>query len=285
MDKSRFCCLVFGEILYDCFADRTCLGGAALNFAWILRQLGFPVAMISAVGRDALGRQARDFLREADIAQQWVADRDEPTGTVNIFLRNGQPSYTILSGVAWDFIETQPRLDRAPDLLYYGTAAQRSAANRPGLEHLLAAQPRHRFFDINLRKDAYTPETVLLGLEAATIVKLNDEEWEEVRHITGIDAPAVFIERFGLDCLAITCGAEGARLHYADASFEKRLDPVPVVDAVGAGDAFSGVLAAGALLGTGREQVLDLACTAGSAAVQHPGAHLELPAEVKGAFA
>ena len=60
---------------------------------------------------------------------------------------------------------------------------------------------------------------------------------------------------------------------------------MPVVDAVGAGDAFSGVLAAGALLGTNEQQVLDLACTAGAAAVQHPGAHLELPAEVKGAFA
>ena len=285
MDKSHFCCVVFGEILYDCFPDRTCLGGAALNFAWNLRQLGFPVAMVSAVGRDALGRQARDFLREADIAQQWVADRDEPTGTVDVFLQDGQPFYTILSGVAWDFIENQPRFDRAPDLLYYGTAAQRSTANRPGLEHLLALKPRHRLFDVNLRKDAYTPETVLLGLQAATIVKLNEEEWEEVRRIAGIDAPAAFIEHFGLDCLAITRGEEGAQLHYAETSLHKRLDPVPVIDAVGAGDAFSGVLAAGALLDTDRQQVLDLACTAGAAAVQHPGAHLEMPAEVTASFA
>ena len=125
MDKSQFCCLVFGKILYDCLADRTCLGGAARNFAWKLRQRGFPVAMVSAGGRDALGRQARNFLREADIAQQWGADRDEPTGTVDVFLQEGQPSYTILSGVAWDFIEIQPQLDRVPDLLYYGSAAQR----------------------------------------------------------------------------------------------------------------------------------------------------------------
>ena len=72
MDKANFTSIVFGEILYDCFPDRTCLGGASLNFAWNLRQLGFPVAMISAVGRDELGQQARGFLRRADIAQQWV---------------------------------------------------------------------------------------------------------------------------------------------------------------------------------------------------------------------
>ena len=152
MDKSQFCCLVFGEILYDCFADRTCLGGAALNFAWNLRQLGFPVAMVSAVGRDALGRQARNFLREADIAQQWVADRDEPTGTVDVFLQEGQPPYTILSGVAWDFIEIQYQLDRVPDLLYYGSAAQRGQppqsrtfASRTASAPLLRRQSAQRY--------------------------------------------------------------------------------------------------------------------------------------------
>ena len=87
MDKANFTSIVFGEILYDCFPDRTCLGGASLNFAWNLRQLGFPVAMISAVGRDELGQQARDFLQRADIDQQWVADRPEPTGTVECTAR------------------------------------------------------------------------------------------------------------------------------------------------------------------------------------------------------
>ena len=139
--------------------------------------------MVSAVGRDELGQQARGFLRRADIDQQWVADRPEPTGTVDVLLDDGQPSYTIRAGVAWDYIETKPALDQPPDLIYYGTAAQRSPANRPGLEHLLAAKPRHRLFDVNLRKDCYTPQTVLFGLEAATIVKLNDEEWEAVRDI------------------------------------------------------------------------------------------------------
>ena len=75
MDKAHFTCIVFGEILYDCFPDHTCLGGASLNFAWNLRQLGFPVAMVSAVGCDELGQQARGFLQRTDIDQQWVTDR------------------------------------------------------------------------------------------------------------------------------------------------------------------------------------------------------------------
>ena len=285
MNKANFTSIVFGEILYDCFPDRTCLGGASLNFAWNLRQLGFPVAMVSAVGRDELGQQVREFLRCADINQQWVADRPEPTGTVDVLLDDGQPSYTIRAGVAWDYIETKPALDQPPDLIYYGTAAQRSPANRPGLEHLLAANPRHRLFDVNLRKDCYTPETVLFGLEAATIVKLNDEEWEAVRDIAAVAAPDDLIARYALDCLAITFGGDGAQLHIPGASFAARPAPASVVDAVGAGDAFSGVLAASALLGTDPQQALDLACAAGASAVQHPGAHCPLPESVKAAFA
>ena len=157
MDKANFTSIVFGEILYDCFPDRTLLGGCLPELRWNLRQLGFPVAMISAVGGTNWGNRAGSFLRRADIAQQWVADRSEPTGTVDVLLDAGQPSYTIRAGVAWDYIETKPALDRPPDLIYYGTAAQRSLANRPGLEHLLAANPRHRFFDVNLREDCYTP--------------------------------------------------------------------------------------------------------------------------------
>ena len=50
----------------------------------------------------------------------------------------GMVPYTIVSGVAWDHIETVVETARPPALVYYGTAAQRSPANRPGLQHLLA---------------------------------------------------------------------------------------------------------------------------------------------------
>ncbi len=285
VDKANLTSIVFGEMLYDCFPDRSYLGGAPLNFASNLRQLGFPVAMVSAVGRDELGQQARGFLRRADIDQQWVAERPEPTGTVDVLLDAGQPSYAIRADVAWDYIETKPALDRPPDLIYYGTAAQRSPANRPALSHLLATKPRHRLFDVNLRRGCYTPQTVLFGLEAATVVKLNDEEWEAVRDIAAVASPADLLARYELDRLAITSGRNGAQLHIPGASFAARPAPVSVVDAVGAGDAFSGVLAASTLLGTDPQQALYLACAAGASAVQHQGAHSPLPESVKAAFA
>ena len=104
------------------------------------------------------------------------------------------------------------------------------------------------------------------------------------RNSTPITA-SEFVAHFALDCLAITLGEKGAQLHYAKDSYEKSLAPVPVVDAVGAGDAFSSVLAAGTLLHSNQQQILKLACIAGAAAVQHPGAHHKMPSVVKAAFA
>ena len=115
--------------------------------------------------------------------------------------------------------------------------------------------------------------------------QLNDEEGEAVRHIAAVTAPDDLLARYALDYLAITFGSNGAQLHIAGASFTARPAAVSVVDAVGAGDAFSGVLAASALLGTDPQQALHLACAAGASAVQHRGAHCPLPEAVKAAFA
>ena len=44
----------FGEILWDILPDRKMPGGAPMNVAYHLNQLGVPTAMISRVGTDAI---------------------------------------------------------------------------------------------------------------------------------------------------------------------------------------------------------------------------------------
>ena len=48
--------LVVGEILYDVFSDYKRLGGASFNFAFHLKNLGFPVRFISRIGNDTDGK-------------------------------------------------------------------------------------------------------------------------------------------------------------------------------------------------------------------------------------
>ena len=274
----------FGEVLFDCFEYGNCLGGAPLNFAWNLRQFGFPVAMVSAVGRDTFGGEILKFLDRAGIDRTWVTERPEPTGTVDVHLVHGEPDFTINEGVAWDHIEVSSKPDPTPALLYFGTVAQRSESNRNALRLLLDCNPRHRFFDINLRQRYYSDTVILDSLQHATILKLNEMEWEVVSRVTQQETPEDLLERFGLKAIALTQGEHGAELYVQEASFYAEPPTVSVVDTVGAGDAFSAVLAAGMMRDADPALILDTACAAGAAVVQQSGAHVALPDKVLKAF-
>lgn len=284
MTNTQLQAVAFGEVLFDCFEDQACIGGAPLNFAWYMRQFAVPVAMVSAVGRDPLGAAVRRSLQEAGIEQSWVFERPEPTGTVDVQLADGQPEYTINENVAWDCIELSGKLQMQPDLLYFGTLAQRTEVNRAALKKLLALESRHRFFDINLRQNYYSVEIVLDGLQKATILKLNEEEWSIIRGLIREESPARMLERFDLETIALTRGGEGAELYVPGKKLEATSARVAVVDAVGAGDAFSAALAAGAMRNADLEQTLQVACEAGAFVVQQRGAQVELPETLRGAF-
>ena len=276
--------LVFGEVLFDCYQDRVCMGGAPLNFAWNLRQFGVCVEMASAVGRDDLGDQIRDVLRSADIGQDWVVDQPQPTGTVDVLLTNGEPDYTINENVAWDNIELKKIPQDQPRLLYFGTLAQRTECNQVALQRLMQLQPRHRFFDVNLRQHYHSPDILLNGLRWATILKASEDEWKMISQLVGRSQPPQLLVDFDLDMIAITHGAEGAELYIPDQMFKSQAPEVSVIDAVGGGDAFSAVLAAGVMLDADPVRMLDAACIAGAAIVQQRGPQQILPTEVLAAI-
>lgn len=280
MTMSNPAAVAFGEVLFDRFEDRDCLGGAPLNFAWYLRQLGVRVAVLSAVGPDELGAQVVRVLREAGIVP-WLADRAEPTGTTDVRLQDGEPEFSINPDTAWEHIEFPAELRAAPELLYFGTVAQKWEANRATLARLLELDIRHRFYDANLRPFFRAPEVVLEGLRRATVVKLSGEEWEEVSRLVGEDAPGRVAERFGIEALAVTRGDAGAELHVRGACHRVDCPTVEVVDTVGAGDAFSAVLAAGVMRGADPRRTLRVACDVGTFVVQHRGAQVDLPEDLR----
>jgi fructokinase len=266
----------FGEILYDRFPDGDKLGGAAMNCAWHIRQLGATVAMVSAVGDDELGSASLDTLKHAGIDFTHVGVRPESTGIVDIVLNNGQPNYTIRENVAWDYI-TRPNEPVTGDLLYFGTLAQRSRMNRATLNALLENPFAHRFFDVNLRQTYYSQSTIHDGFAHATVVKMNEEEWTEVRAMLGNDDQHTLIQRFDLHALIITLGDRGAELFTPDEHVTAQSTPVELVDAVGAGDAFSAVFCVALMKAMSFAGSLQRACDVGAYVVQHRGAQVELP--------
>ncbi|MEM6979665.1 MAG: PfkB family carbohydrate kinase, partial [Planctomycetota bacterium] len=99
--------LIIGEVLWDCFPNRSVLGGAPLNVAWNLRGFGLEPILLSAVGDDDLGHQALERMQAWGLSTDAIAVLPHvATGTVEIKLIDGEPEYDIVRDVAFDKIPT-----------------------------------------------------------------------------------------------------------------------------------------------------------------------------------
>ena len=117
------------------------------------------------------------------------------------------------------------------------------------------------------------------------MAKFNGEEWTKISRMTSIDDPQQLLTVYDeLEFVALTNGKGKIQLFSGREVFEKTPAPVQVVDTVGAGDAFSAALAAGAMTGAEPAVMLEIACAAGTLAVQHPGAHVQLPEQITTCF-
>lgn len=92
-----------GEFLWDILPTGRKAGGAPVNFAYHASQNGVEGWAVSAVGNDDAGRDLLAVTASYGI-RTLVATVDKPTGTVDVSLCDGQPTYTIHEHVAWDYI-------------------------------------------------------------------------------------------------------------------------------------------------------------------------------------
>jgi fructokinase len=171
-----------GEILWDVFQTGEHLGGAPFNFAVNAHRLGHEVLFVSSVGKDDRGSKALAGMIDLGLSTSCVRRVNQPTGTVTVgFDATGEPDYTIHRPAAYDFLEFDAGLTEFhPDWIYFGTLLQMNPGARAVTEALLKAVRANRFYDVNLRKDSYTPELVDALLSQADAVKLNEQELKTI---------------------------------------------------------------------------------------------------------
>jgi fructokinase len=246
------CVLVVGEVLWDRFPDSTRLGGAALNFAVNLHRLKHFPRLVSAVGTDPAGKEARRAIQDLGLDSSLVQSTDRlATGyaTVHVDL-SGHPAFTIERPAAYDAVEWSDGVADAlsgwnPSWSYYGTLFPSYPPSREFLFQLLRALPdAARFYDLNLRRGFDRPDLVETLLRAADVVKLNEAELRFVHECLGLPSdPEQFCRvgavRYDWRACCVTLGARGCAMLVADEYVEADGFPVDVVDTVGAGDAFA----------------------------------------------
>ncbi len=264
--------VVFGEMLWDCLPSGPVAGGAPMNVALNLHQLGLHSRLISAIGADEDGDKLLDFLRSFDIPLDLIQVKKEKE-TSRVLVDTTDPEnikYTIVSDVAWDFIEWSEGLDRAveeADAFVFGTLSVRNTESLKTLLRLLH-HPTLRVFDANLRPPFYDFEVIETLLGYSDILKINEDElgifadyFETEPTIQGLCQ--YLDQHFPMEIICVTRGAKGAVLYQKGTITEHPGYQVKFQDSIGAGDAFLSGFVKTYLEEKGPGEILDFACKLG----------------------
>ena len=227
------------------------IGGAVFNVLAHLVKLGCESTMISSIGTDELGDRTIHAVAETGVGTGLLKRVDKPTCLIPVvFDETGQPSYHIPEDVSWDWIEVTGSdigtvRDCEFDCMVFGTIEQRGEASRRGLQRLLdECSFHHSVLDVNFRAPFYTGEVVAYSLGHCTTVKMSVEEAFEISDMFKIGSKEIepfcvsVQERFGVERIVVTAGAEGAYYHDKNGFGHCPGYHVTVSDPVGAGDAF-----------------------------------------------
>ncbi|MGN0209667.1 MAG: carbohydrate kinase [Muribaculaceae bacterium] len=285
-----------GEALWDMLPGGKKLGGAPANFAYHVGAMGLNSCAVSAVGNDSLGDEIVAQFRDRGLNTH-IARVDFPTGTVKVEIdANGIPNYDICCDVAWDnipFTDDLEELAARTRAVCFGSLAQRSEVSRRTITRFIDSIPNEdgilKVFDINLRKDFFTPEILTDSIRRCNVLKINDEELVAISRMfgyPGIDLQNkcwLLLGKYNLKMLILTCGVNGSYVFTPGCVSFVETPKVEVADTVGAGDSFTGAFVSAILSGKSVKEAHELAVKVSAFVCTQSGPMPELPAELRNA--
>jgi len=261
-------------------------GGKGFNQAIACRRQGVPTLFVGAIGDDHLGMIAQTFAQQENLPCRWHVRTDVPTAASSIVVDHTGSNLLVVNLAANEHLD--PQFVRAQSDAFDGAKllllqlennldAIRAAldlGSRHGLLRVLNPAPMHPDVDAGLlaQCDLITPNETEFALllervtgervAAATLAERDDAELH------------VLARKLRVATVVVTLGAHGCFVSHDEQSDRRgdaqpfyRLAPekVKAIDSTGAGDAYSGTLAA-ALIRFGRRPFRDAAMHANRAA-------------------
>lgn len=253
-------------------------GGKGMNQAVGAARAGGSVAMIGAVGRDGFGDALLATLRAEGIDTEGLARADQPTGCASVMIdAGGHNSIVVASGA-----NLAARADQVPDSeLGPGTTLVLQMEVPPAETTTLLARARQRGARTLLNLAPFAPIARAV-LALVDVLVLNEIEVAQLAQHLGLAAEPVDTAARAIASLSggtciVTLGGDGALACAPDGTNRVAALPVEVVDTTGAGDAFTGALAAALDQGHALPAALARASIAGSLACTALGAQASLP--------
>lgn len=252
--KNNLQVVCFGELLWDNFPSGKKPGGAVMNVAYHLKNLGVNSHLISRVGADQNGTEIMQVMKDSAVDTTFVQlDQAHKTSTVEVTTdQDNEVRYEIVKPVAWDYIAFENphiRLVAQADALVYGSLSGRCETSRATLAKLLALAP-YKVMDVNLRAPDYDAEYIAVLLHQTDLLKLNLEEltiisdWFSQDCQTETARVELLRSKFDIPEIVVTKGSKGASYYGDETEHHWSAYAIQVADTVGSGDSFlAGLLA------------------------------------------
>jgi ribokinase len=263
-------------------------GGKGANAAVAAARAGAEVALVGAVGCDAMAEVALSDLRDAGVGLGGVASLEhEPTGVALIVVDHAGENQIAVGAGANAALETGWVADQVRAALRQArcalvstevsdeavAAAVRAAADAGVCCVLNTAPPTPIALELLDARPLLTPNARELAMLTRMLAARDGAP-----PAVGTDEQAVAIARKTRRPVIVTLGAGGASIATPDGAIERVPAPATdVVDTTGAGDTFSGVLATRLAAGDDLADAVGFAVVAGSISVSRPGARDGMP--------
>jgi 5-dehydro-2-deoxygluconokinase len=254
------------------------LGGSATNVAVAAARLGRRAAVITKVGEDGFGEYVRDALRGFGVDPRWVGT-DPTLRTPIVFCEIHPPDrfpllfYREPKAPDMNLAKNDLDLPAIADAPLFWTTGT-GLSDEPSRSATLAALDARRGREITIHDLDHRPMFWRSGEDArrwarealrrATVVVGNTDEAEMATGLRDPREAAAALLAMGPRLAIVKRGGDGAYARSSDEEISVPAVKTPVLNGLGAGDAFGGALCHGLLAGWPLARTLALANAAGA---------------------
>jgi ribokinase len=281
-------------------------GGKGFNQAVAAHRQNVPTCFIGAIGNDALAQTARAYAVQFGLNAQWVETNASTAAASVVVDQNGANLICVALGANAKLGEADVSRHE-PLIAQARVVVTQLESNLPATACALQLAKTHGVLSI-LNPAPINDQASIELLALADVLTPNETEFAFLlRHLHGIDLPErwwhlddtavhVWCRKLSSNTVVITLGGDGCFVSHApyrlrgDQQFAYRLgaEQAKAIDTTGAGDAFTGGLAAGLNL-FGNEsfaQAIRHATRVAALSVEQPGAATAMPtlAQVQARF-
>ncbi|PXZ04593.1 ribokinase [Gilliamella apicola] len=256
-------------------------GGKGANQAVAAGRLGANIQFIAAVGNDELGNKIKQQLNNDNINTCSVACIEGQNTGVALILVNAQGENQIaIHAGANAQVTTEYLLKYKDDIINADAILMQLETPLATIEQAAKLAKQHQTQVIlNPAPAQKLSDDLLKHIDIITPNETEAEYLTGIKVLTEQDAEqaAMILHKKGIETVIITLGSKGAWVSSAQRRAIIAGFKVQVIDTIGAGDTFNGMLVTALLEGKTLEQAVKYAHAAGALSVTKPGAQTAVP--------